>query len=423
MTRACNALLLVALALTLATSCSRCAGGDDAVRAAAERAHVHAKQSSSLTLAPYKAFKLLYRSQGAPNRPAAWDKMDEAIAATQSVPLKNISAEEAKNAAAAYGAFAVALVKSKGELQGHDEDEFPLMWNVAMRQQPLPAAWYDNGSEHLALATAWIVLDFADGATAKKVPAHDVIFYESVRSKPATQWPRAVRAWSQFLSGVAYAQGEHHYAADEDLTAYLASIESEPINEPLAFAKLNVPAADAHKGFRAAGHFARAWNRMGMNRDDAAAEDLKEALKDLEGLGIDNELTQWAWAFVHAQQGNYAESAVQLEKLAQSPHLDEKTRAEIRKDAKALGDNKKVPVLGTAKAAAILGQALLKRGGGLEHILDVIVGSEDAAKPIAWLKGSRDQLAQGVGGAAKDLAGSKLDAVKQAIKDLTDAGP
>jgi hypothetical protein len=412
MTRACS-FVVVAL-LLFATSCSRCAGGDDAGRAAAERAHVQAKQASSLTLAPYKAVKLLWRSKGAPDRPAAWDKLDDAIAATR---------DDVKTAAGAYGALAKSLVTARGELLGHDEDEFPLLWTVAMPQQPVPATWYDNGSEHLALATAWVVLDFADGATAKKVPAHDVIFYEAFRSKPAAQWPRALRAWSQLLSGVAYAQGDHHYAAEEDLTAYLATIESEPIQEPLVFAKLNVPANEAHKGLRAAGHFARAWNRMGMNRDDAAAEDLKEALKDLEGLGIDNELTQWAWAFVHAQQGNYAESAVQLEKLAQSPHLDEKTRAEIRADAKALGENKKVPVLGKAKAAAILGQALLKRGGGLEHILDVIVGSEEAAKPIAWLKGSRDQLAQNVGGAAKDLAGSKLDAIKQAVKELTDAGP
>lgn len=415
MTRACS---LVALLLLFATSCSRCAGGDDAVRAAAERAHVNAKLESSLTLVPYKAVKLLTRSKGAANRPAAWDKLDAAVEATR---------DGVKTAAGAYSALAVALVQAKGELLGHDEDEFPLLWNVAV-QQPLPAPWYDNGSEHLALATAWVVLDFADGATAKKLPAHDVIFYESVRSASATPaaapWPRAVRAWSELLRGVAYAQAEYHYAADEDLTAYLATIESDPINEPLAFAKLTVPSAEAQKGFRAAGHFARAWNRMGMNRDDAAAEDLKEALKDLEGLSIDNELTQWAWAFVHAQQGNFADSATQLEKLAHSPNLDASLRAQILADAAAMrATNKKVPALGKVKAGAILGQALLRRAGGVPGIVALLTDNPEAATSLEWLRSSRDGLAMNVTGAAKDLAGSRLDAIKQAVRELTDAGP
>lgn len=395
MTRACSLLVV----LLFATSCSRCAGGDDAVRAAAERAHVQAKQNSSLTLAPYKAVKLLLRSQ------------------KLAVPVDDkITADDAK-------ALAAAVVHATTELKGRDEDEFPLLWNTIVKK-PLPAAWYENGSEHLALATAWVVIDVADGATAKKVPAHDVIFYESFRAKAAQQWPRATRAWAQLMTGVAYAQGEHHYAADEDLTAYLAALESEPITEPLALATVSVPAADAHKGFRAAGHFARAWNRMGMNRDDAAAADLKEALKDLEGLGIDNELTQWAWAFVHAQQGNFEESAAELAKLAQSPHIDQATRAEILADAAMMRTaKKKVPILGKVKAGAILGQALLKRAGGFHGIASLVTGNPEAAKGLEWLKSSRDHLASNVSTAAKDIAGARLDAVKNAIHQLTDAGP
>ena len=64
MTRACSAAFIVAL-LVFAASCSRCSGGEDAVRAAAERAHVKAKLDSSITLVPYKAVKLLTRSTGA----------------------------------------------------------------------------------------------------------------------------------------------------------------------------------------------------------------------------------------------------------------------------------------------------------------------------------------------------------------------
>lgn len=417
MTRACSLVLSLSSSLVLllfVASCARLCDtgtGQDAVRAAAERAAVEAGQQSSLTLVPYRAFKLLTRSKGAPNRPTAWEKLDAAIEATSTAA----SQADVATLPAAYGALAVALVKAKDELHGHDEDEFPFLWTTFVKNHPPPAKWYDNGTEHLALGTIWLALDIADGATTKKLPAHDVIFYESGRSTTGVTggaWPREARAWSQLLRGMAYAQGEHHYAAEEELTAYLAAIEREPANEPLVLAKLTLPPADTQKVLRAAGHFARAWNRMGLGRNETAAEDIKLALVDLEGLGIDNELTQWGWAFVHHQQQNYAESAKQLEKLALSPHLDEATRAEIKASAAALSANSNAPVLGRARGGVIIGKALLSRAGGLDHILDVAVGSDaatQAKKPLEWLRTSREQLAQAIDPKAK------LDAVKRAI--------
>ncbi|MND05290.1 hypothetical protein D3C83_259840 [compost metagenome] len=66
---------------------------------------------------------------------------------------------------------------------------------------------------------------------------------------------------------------------------------------------------------------------------------------------------------------------------------------------------------------------MLRRAGGLQGIIALLADNPEAAKSIEWLRTSRDGLAQNVTGAAKDLAGSKLDAIKQAVKDLTDAGP
>jgi len=177
----------------------------------------------------------------------------------------------------------------------------------------------------------------------------------------------------------------------------------------------------------------RAWNRMGLKREDASTEDLEKGLAELKALGIDNELTQWGWALVYARRGRFSESAAELDKLAASPHLDERTRAELKDAAAAMrGNGKGIPVLLEARATFILAQALLSRAGGVEPLLVLVLGEEAGRKvaaPLAWLERTRRGLAQASPASAlekgKDVGKQGLELLKKAtgVGAPADAGP
>jgi hypothetical protein len=189
--------------------------------------------------------------------------------------------------------------------------------------------------------------------------------------------------------GGAYLFAAYHYAAEEELSAYLAELEKLPPADRAHLAAGHFTGDQMFLQLRAAGHFLRAWNRLGLDRDDPAAEDVEAGLADLQKLGLENELTHWGWAFVHYRRGRYAEAGAELEKLAQSPHLDEPQRAEMLAAAEGLKKKQKgLAIFGKARAATLLTGALIARLGGLQHLLELGLGPETSKKiyaPLAWL--------------------------------------
>jgi hypothetical protein len=408
--------------LSLLAGCRK----SDAERAAEERAEIDKKLRDSYALVPYRAFKLTYRAEGQPNAPEEVAALWKAAAATRELPEKAVSEEDARRMARIYLDLAIAFYKAKKTLEKRDEDEFPLLWNRFVPDAPAPLPGYDAGVEHAVLAAIWLVLDNAD--RGNRIPATDVVFYELSRSTPQPGWPAGLRTAVQGNRGLAFCGAGYHYAAEEELNAFVSGVEALPLEEFPATA--SVTSAQYRETLLAAGYFARAWNRMGLKRERAAEDDIERGLSSLEKLGVENELTWWGWAFIHFRRERYEESAKYLDKLAASPYLGATEQQEIHANAEEMRKHgKKLPIFLQARAAVILGQALIARAGGLEHILVTVLGPERAKQvyaPIAWMDRVRqgmstvsvDTVAREAGdtlNAAKEVGGKGLEALKKKL--------
>lgn len=422
MTRAGAALLALLLA---APSCS--CFQTDAQRAKKEREQVEQELKSSLALFPYRFVKLSLRSSKSPNRPEAIDGVMKLIAETEALPQKPATPEELQKTATTWARLAKAAWDARQTMMTRDEDEFPTLAELYL-SAPLPPP-YDPQLEHLALAAVWFLVDAAD--RGHKVPGGtEYVFYELMRAEPQPYWPLDARALAQLLRGGAYCATDKHYAAEEELTAAIATLDTITADQLLGWGE-RVSREETLHGGRAAAYFLRAWNRMGLKRDDAAADDLEKGLAELQIIGVDNELTQWGWAFVHARRERPEQAAEQLDKLAHSPNLDEKTRAELAEAAADLRKSGKgIPLLLQTRAMVIIGQALLARAGGFERVLEELLGPEKAKQvltPLTWLVRAREKLAQSPGQVVeqgKQLGARGLELLKEKMQGLQagDAG-
>lgn len=410
---------LGALTLALLAACGGCRK-TDAERAAEERAEIEKKIRDSTTLVPYRAFKLTLRAQGTGEEPEAvaalWKMIDE----TRSLPEKAATAEEARRQAETYLKLAVAFYKAKQTLREHDEDDYPLLWTQVQRasQEPVkpPLPGYDNGMEHLFMGALLVALDTADRGNT--LPVTDLTLYEFSRATPRAEWPAGLRTASRGSRGLSFMQARYHYAAEEELTAYLAEVEQLSSDESNLLRAWGTTPGQEREGLLAMGHFLRAWNRMQLERDEQATDDVDAGLKSLEKLGIENELTWWGSAFVSYRRERYPEAAASLDKLASSPYLDEPTRKELQESADALRTHgKSLPVFRQQRAAVILVRALVARAGGLEKILVTVLGEERAKQvyePIRWMERMHKGLAAVRTEDVVREAGGMLDKAREA---------
>lgn len=385
----------------------------DAERAAEERAEIEKKIRDSYALVPYRALKLTMRAAGQENAPeeiaALWQRLEE----TRSPTGRPFTEEETRRVTRAYLDLGVAFYKAKKTLEKRDEDEFPLLWARVVPDQPPPLPGYDAGQEHALLSAVWLVLDSAD--RGNRVPATDLVFYELSRATPQPAWPPGLRVAIRASRGLSFCEAGYHYAAEEELNAFISETESLPAKD---FPTLKDTTPEQSKEtLLATGYFLRAWNRMGLKRERAAEDDVERGLRSLEKLGVENELTWWGWAFIHFRRERYEESAKYLDKLAASPYLGASERQEVQASAEEMrkhGD--RLPIFLQARAAVILGQALIARAGGPEKLLVTVLGPERAKQvyaPIAWM----DRVRQGVGSLSVDTvargAGETLDAARE----------
>ncbi|MBE4751730.1 hypothetical protein G4177_26520 [Corallococcus sp. ZKHCc1 1396] len=423
---------LAVLLLVGATACGGCRA-TDAERAAKERADMEERMRDSVAILPYRAFKLTLRADGDPRAPEEVALLWKALAETRELPDKPLTDEATRDAARTYLNLGVAFYKARKTLQTRDEDEFPLLWSKWMPGSPVPLAAYDAGHEHALLASVWLLLDRA--AKAGRIPSTELALYELSRATPTPSWSPPLRAAVQANRGLAFCQAGYHYAAEEELNAFLIEAERLPA-EDFGSIRGSTP-AQSREMVLAAGHFLRAWNRMALKRQPAAEDDIEQGLRSLQTLGVENELTWWGWAFIHARRERYAEAAASLDKLAASPFLEEPERREVHDSAEALrkhGDS--LPVFQQARAGLLLGRALLARAGGLEHVLTVALGPEQAKQlhePIAWMERVRqgtatlapEQVAQGAGETldrAREAGSKGWDALKQRLGDKATVG-
>ncbi|AKJ04771.1 hypothetical protein ATI61_101156 [Archangium gephyra] len=401
-----------ALVLVFLSACGGCRA-TDAERAARERAEIEERIRDSMTLVPYRAFKLTLRANGEPNAPEQIALLWKALSETRALPGKSLTDEEARRAAQSYLDLFIAFYEARKTLQKRDEDEFPLLWSKWLPDQPPFLPGYDAGQEHAILASVWLILDNAD--RGNRLPASDLVFYELSRATPQPSWPPALRVAVQAKRGLSFCGAGYHYAAEEELNAFLSEVEVLPARDLPALQGRT--REQSREMLLAAGYFLRAWNRMGLERERAAEDDIERGLRSLEKLGVENELTWWGWAFIHFRRERYEESAKYLDRLADSPYLGERERQEVRASAEEMrqhGDS--LPIFLQARASVILAQALIARAGGLENILVTVLGPEQAKQvyaPIVWM----DRVYQGVGELTPEKvaheAGGTLDKVRE----------
>jgi hypothetical protein len=405
---------LAALLLVGLTACGGCRQKTDAELAAKERADIEARMRDAYSLVPYRALKLTLRANGDPKAPEEVALLWKALAETRALPDKPLTDEATRAAARSYLDLGVAFYKARKSLQTRDEDEFPLLWSrlVPGVSGPLPS--YDAGQEHAFLAALWLALDTADNGD--RLPATELVFYELSRATPTPAWPAVLRAAVWANRGLAFCQAGYHYAAEEELTLFLTETEALPPDDFPAIRQATPE--QSRQTVLAAGYFLRAWNRMGLKRERAAEDDIEQGLHKLQDLGVENELTWWGWAFIHTRRERYAEAAASLDKLAASPYLDAQEQREVHEGAQALrkhGDS--LPLFQQTRASLLLGRALLARAGGLEHVLTVLLGPEQAKAlyaPLLWMDRVRQGTAKLTPEQVAQGAGETLDKAREA---------
>lgn len=404
--------LLVALLVALCgTGCKE----SDKEKAKKERAEIEKRVTNAWVLVPYRGIKTMVRSSVG-KRPPELDKVAIELAAANDKFNVDVAANKVPIASTIE--LMIGAYRAREVLKKHDEDTFALLWEV-FSKTPAPIAFYDNGAEHLVLGVTWIAIGLAD--KSGQLPVPDVLFYELSRVSTSPAWPWWMRVLGRGFRGVAQCHAGYHYAAEEELTGLVEDVEKAT---PAERAVLTYGQQDAwvDAELRATVHLLRAWNRFALDRKDAATDDLEEGLKQLERIGVDNELTQWAWAVVHTRRKRYDQAAASLEKLAQSPHLDATAKAEVQAAAvevKKAGHDW-LP-LTSLRANYYILNALLQRAGGLEHICEVLLGKEMADKLMAstnFVRATQAALGQMTDEKKLDEAAQKL---KDGGKNLLDS--
>jgi hypothetical protein len=288
-------------------------------------------------------------------------------------------------------------------------------------RDPAPA-WYDAGAEHLLIAFLEVAGHVAaTRGSDDRTPLLAFAGYELTRAEPSPRWPAPARLVARLERGIFFCGSRRHYAADEELTAYLAELD-----EPAARALLSgVPGQkNPLLAARGVGRLVRGWNRLQLDREDAGLADLDGGLADLEGAGIENEATLWTWAVVHARRGKSADAARALEKLSRSPHLEPEARTEVQASAAALRSSGKLPgVLGEGRAVLLVARALVARAGGMEQLVAAVAGPARAHRvvaPLQALLALEERVARAsdpgaLAGKAGALGSGLLDRVKGAV--------
>jgi tetratricopeptide (TPR) repeat protein len=397
----------------------------DALKAAKERAEVQKDLEKSDILVPYRTLKVGLRAAGAKDRPQGLDPLIATVDKTMGLVAGTGQEGTKIDSLGDVIELVTGLRQAKKLLQTVEEDQFPTVLSLVLKQPP--PAWYGSEAEHLALAAVLGVLALSQGAL--QPPFSDIVFYELSRATPQPSWPAEARLLARLARGEFYARAEKRYAAEEELDAYVDEVQK------LDAAKLAMLApftgrtpADLKEILRAVGHFARAYNRLDLGREKLAEDDIEAGLKALEALKIDNELTDWGWAILHYRRGRYSESARFLEKLAQSPFLDEAGKAEMRDAASAMKrQEKSFSLLAKGKGAGLIVRALITRAGGLENVLVALLGSEEGKKAyqrVAWidrvgknLNGPDSSTIKEVGGKGLDFLKGKIDQARRAPLD------
>lgn len=381
------------LALAVVLLGSACQQGKtDTERAQEERKAIEKQTKESIALYPYQTLKAVLRSQNEPNRPPELVAIEQHLARSGLFGETNtIPTEDKQTALLQVGQ---QMLKLRHRMPSFDEDIYPLLWNK-LSEAPLPLPAYDNAMEHGGLSFLWLVVGLADQGHG--LPFQTFVWYELARAQVKDTSP----VWGQYMirlaRGAAFVTRSYSYAAEEELSQVLTALSLPPPQADPWTERLRISPSTLHTILQATGYFLRAFNRIQLHRQEQATQDVETGLRALARLHVDNELTQWGWAFVYAQQGRFAESAHTLRQWAQSPFVEANARKDILQYASDIERLKTsaIPLFTQERALWLLSQTLVARNGGWRALFTKLVGAESAKNllhSVDWLQESTQQL-------------------------------
>ena len=319
-----------------------------------------------------------------------------------------------------------------------DEDVFPTLIDgiIAMKTGQKAAKSFYPGNdkinnqniEHAALSVA--VLTTRD-------LGQPIALYECSKTEPAKLPDCEVKTLLEFIRGFLFFSNNLYYLSEDGLTRNIKWLDkNEQIPLPYTksfFGWSNLNDEQTHLAFHGMNYLFRGFDRMHMTRkidEERSLEDFDFFLKDMNTLGLQNELTLAIDIYLNLKRDHPEKAIVALEKLKKSKLLSEDEREAIQKtidyqkkqDAEgALKDvyNKAfLAKIGTNYIVAILAKIdweKVMKTNNVPHTKQIVSGIQKV-KQLSQAMSSYITKAKGGTKTLQETGGSLLDQAKGFLK-------
>ncbi|MFD2284560.1 short-chain dehydrogenase [Pedobacter petrophilus] len=227
----------------------------------------------------------------------------------------------------------------KGFVKETDEDVFPTLVDgiIAMRTGKIAAKSFypdrnkinNQNIEHAALSVA--VLTTRD-------LGQPIALYECSKTEPEKLEDGEVKTLLEFIRGFLFFSNNLYYLSEDGLTRNIKWLDKNQ-QIPLPYTKAffgwsNLGDEQTHLAFHGMNYLFRGFDRMRMDRkidEERSLQDFELFLKDMNTLGLQNELTLVVDSYLNLKRDNPEKAISALEKLKKSNLLSDNEREAIQK--------------------------------------------------------------------------------------------
>ncbi len=215
-----------------------------------------------------------------------------------------------------------------------DEDLFPTILEVTdgvTKTKLSSILSWNNTKEHLAL---YVLLE-----GSRVLPASFPL-YEITKSNPDELSNDELKILTYLAQSIAYLRLKSPYLSEHNCTKSMTLLDADQItfqsnSEFKFFEGAQLPAKEANRlEYHAVSALMRAVSRFSMDDEDKnelAYDDLELFMKDVEKLGVENELTWIVGSVVYTKKGDKEKALYNLTELRNSPLLSESEVKEMDK--------------------------------------------------------------------------------------------
>jgi hypothetical protein len=319
-----------------------------------------------------------------------------------------------------------------------DEDIFPTLVDgmIAMKTGKIAAESFypdknkinNQNIEHAALSVA--VLTTRD-------LGQPIALYECSKTEPEKLKDGEVKTLLEFIRGFLFFSNNLYYLSEEGLTRNIKWLDkNEQI--PLPYTKAffgwsHLSDEQTHIAFHSMNYLFRGFDRMRMTRkidEERSLEDFELFLKDMNTLGLQNELTLAIDTYLNLKRNHPEKAIIALEQLKKSNLLSDDEREAIQKtidyqknnnpdDAlKSVYNKAFMAKIGTKYMAVILAKINWQKvmiDNGIPHAKEIVSGIEKV-KQLSNAVSSYTSKAKGSTKTLKETGGRFLDQAKGFLK-------